>query len=165
MSRFKPWKSKRETLLDNRAVIDFYASAADVTAEYIVPLPPERKPRVKSDAISEADVNDAIREAVKRMTLVELYRNNRGSIRLESGGRLTYGVGPDGAADWLGYKSVTITPEMVGNQIAVFVAIEAKRPGAHARDDQQKFLSRVAIAGGIAGVAHSADELEALLKG
>jgi hypothetical protein len=165
MSRFKPWKSKRETLLDNRAVIDFYASAADKAHEYSVALPPERKPRAPSDAISEADVNDAIREAVKRMTLVELYRNNRGSIRLESGGMLTYGVGPNGAADWLGYCTVTITPDMIGRTIAQFVAIEAKRPGEHASDDQQKFLTRVAVAGGIAGVAHSADELEALLKG
>ena len=62
-------------------------------------------------------------------------------------------------------KVVTITPEMVGRKVAVFLAIEAKRPGEPAREDQFKFLTRVVDSGGIAGVAHSAEELEAIIKG
>lgn len=165
MSRFKPHKSKRETLLENRATLNFYASAADKTPEFSVPLPPPPKPRAKSQGIGEADVNDAIRAATKDMADVVLYRNNRGAIKLSNGGYLKYGVGENGAADWIGYKTEVITPDMVGREIAVFVAIEAKRPGEPARDDQLEFLTRVTDAGGIAGVAHSAEELEAIIKG
>ena len=165
MSRMKPWKSKRDTLLDNRAALNFYASAADKVPEFAIALPDERKPRQKSDAISEADVNDDIRHWVKGQPMIELHRNNVGSIQLDNGGRLNYGVGGPGASDWIGFRTVLITPEMIGRTVAQFVAIEAKRPGKDATDHQSDFLARIAAAGGIAGVAHSAEELESILKG
>ena len=165
MSRLKPFKSKRQTLMDNRAQINFYASAADKTPDFAIPLPAERKPRAPSDAISEADVMHACRRWLEKQPMIELYRNSRGSVILDNGGRLTYGLGPNGASDLIGYRTLTITPDMVGRTIAQFVAIEAKRPGAEARDDQAEFLARIDKAGGVAGVAHSAEELQAIIQG
>ena len=51
-----------------------------------------------------------------------MYRNSRGAVKLPNGGMLTYGVGPNGGSDWLGYQSVLVTEDMVGRTIAVFVA-------------------------------------------
>lgn len=164
MSRVKPYKTRRETLLDNKRMLDFMALASDKPPEEFhtrIPDPP--KPRVKSDAITEADVNDAIREWVRKQERIALFRNNRGEVMLENGGRIRYGVGPQGASDWIGFKSITVTKDMVGTSLAVFCAIEAKRPGAKAREDQKQFLADIIRVGGIAGIAESADDLPHIL--
>lgn len=74
------------------------------------------------------------------------------------------GVGPDGAGDLIGYLSVTITPDMVGQQVAVFTSIECKAPGARTKKDhlqrQQDFAARVKERGGIAAIVESADQLQ-----
>jgi hypothetical protein len=71
----------------------------------------------------------------------------------------------DGSADWIGYRSLTITADMVGARIAQFVAIEAKRPkGGTLSEDQEIFIRAVTDAGGIAGVARNAQDAEELLK-
>ena len=145
-------------------MLDFMALASDKPAtEFHTRIPDAPKPRVKSDAISESDVNNDIRAWTKQQPLVVLYRNSRGSVQLENGGRLTYGVGPNGGSDWLGYQSVLVTEDMLGQTIAVFVAIEAKRPGKYGTDAQDKFCEEVREAGGKANVVHSVEELAAVL--
>ncbi len=164
MSRVKAYKTRRETLLDNKRMLDFMALASDKPPEEFhtrIPDPP--KPRVKSDAISESNVNDDIRAWTKTQPLVVLYRNSRGAVKLPNGGMLTYGVGPNGGSDWLGYQSVLVTEDMVGRTIAVFVAIEAKRPGKYGTDAQDEFCEEVRQAGGKAGVVHSVEELARIL--
>lgn len=68
-----------------------------------------------------------------------------------------------GTSDLIGWTSVVITPEMVGRRVAVFTAIETKRTkGGVVSEDQEKFITRVRQAGGIAGVAaasHQATQL------
>jgi dihydroxyacid dehydratase/phosphogluconate dehydratase len=68
-----------------------------------------------------------------------------------------------GSADLIGYRTVTITPEMVGQQVAVFASIEVKTPTGRIRPDQQAWLETVQAAGGIAGVARSVEDAKALL--
>lgn len=166
MSRIKPYKSRRDTLLDNKRMLDFMALASDKPKqEFLTRIPPLPKPRVKSDAISEADVNTDIREWAKSQPLVVLYRNSRGSVQLENGGVIRYGVGPNGGSDWLGYQSVIVTEDMVGRTIAVFIAIEAKRPGKYGTTTQDEFCAEVREAGGKAGVVHSVEELARILGG
>jgi dihydroxyacid dehydratase/phosphogluconate dehydratase len=58
---------------------------------------------------------------------------------------------------------VTITPEMVGQQVAVFASIEVKTPTGRIRPEQQAWLETVQAAGGIAGVARSVEDAKALL--
>jgi hypothetical protein len=72
-------------------------------------------------------------------------------------------IGTPGMSDLCGLQSVTITPDMVGRQVAVFVALEVKSATGRATANQQDFLHLVRQLGGIAGVVRSADEAEKLL--
>ena len=55
------------------------------------------------------------------------------------------------------------SPEMVGSTVAVFTSIEVKTPTGRLRPEQQQWLDAVQAAGGIAGVARSVEDAEALL--
>src|SRR5437899_7592128 len=111
--------------------------------------------------ISEAQVNDAIRDFSANRDDLVLWRNSRGMIDLPGGGKLRYGVGPNGASDWIGYRTVTITPEMVGCEVAQFIAVEAKAPDAGAvPDHQEAFLRAVRAGGGVAFVARSEQDMQ-----
>lgn len=122
-----------------------------------VEVPAERKPRTPSGKPLEAAVNGAIYNEAKRNDRIKLWRNNRG-IAIQGGQTVRYGVGPNGAADWIGYRKLFVTAEMVGKSFAQFLAIEAKRPGEGPDDHQQRFLNTINEAGGVAGCATSADE-------
>ena len=89
-----------------------------------------------------------------------LMRNNVGRAR--AGNRvIAYGVGGPGGADLIGWRSVEITPDMVGKKIAQFAAVEVKDgPTARASADQKKFLAAVDAAGGIAILARRLEDLE-----
>lgn len=59
-----------------------------------------------------------------------------------------------GSSDLIGWRPVTITPDMVGRTIAQFVAVEAKSDGYRTvTEEQGAFLEAVARAGGYAAVA------------
>lgn len=61
-----------------------------------------------------------------------------------------------GQSDLLGWRTITVTPDMVGCRVAVFAAIEAKREvGGRTSADQRRFVDVVQRAGGIAGVANT----------
>lgn len=94
---------------------------------------------------------------------VRLFRNNVGRLPDPRTGRLvTFGLAP-GSADLIGWRTVEITPEMVGQQIAVFASLEVKSPRGRLRPDQAAWLAAVQAAGGIAGVARSAEEAQQIL--
>ncbi len=92
-----------------------------------------------------------------------LFRNNTGTLRDINGRPVTFGL-CKGSADLIGWRSVTITPEMVGQQIAVFTSIEVKAATGRIRPEQQQWLNAVQAAGGIAGVARSVGEAMDLLS-
>ena len=165
----KSWGSLRERLLAHKAQLDALAVMADKPPHDFVtvidrrPRKPKTEPlALKSATTSESDVNDGIRDMQRKRADVRLYRNNRGFVETPDGG-IRYGVGPAGASDWIGYRTVTVTPDMVGQRLAVFVAVEAKRPGKGADKHQQEFIDEVLAAGGLAGCAHSAHEAEAIM--
>lgn len=61
-----------------------------------------------------------------------------------------------GQSDLIGWRSIEITPDMVGCKVAVLLAIECKREkGGRTSADQARFIDRVREAGGIAGVANT----------
>lgn len=101
---------------------------------------------------SESEVNKEILQISQARKDIRLWRNNRGMAKIH-GHRVRYGVGPNGAADWLGYRVVFITEEMVGTRIAQFLAVEAKRQGEAPEEEQQRFIDSVNADGGCAGVA------------
>ena len=91
-----------------------------------------------------------------------LWRNNTGALKDATGRLVRYGLCP-GSSDLIGLRQVTITPDMVGQQLAVFVAIEVKDRG-RATEQQQAFISLVQQAGGLAGIARSVADALSILK-
>jgi len=91
-----------------------------------------------------------------------LFRNNTGTLRDQHGRPVSFGLAR-GSADLIGWRTVTITPEMVGQQVAVFTSIEVKTPTGRVKPEQQQWLDAVQAAGGIAGVARSVEDAEQLL--
>jgi len=86
-----------------------------------------------------------------------LFRNNTGTLRDANGRPVSFGL-CKGSADLIGWRTVTITPEMVGTQVAVFTSIEVKTPAGRVKPEQQQWLDAVQAAGGIAGVARSVED-------
>ena len=92
--------------------------------------------------------------APKRMTITI----NRGDVVLREPYRITWGLCP-GSSDLIGIRPVVITPEMVGQTIGVFVALEVKKPGGRVTKNQQQFLDHVNDLGGIGVVVRGAGDL------
>ena len=69
-----------------------------------------------------------------------------------------------GSSDLIGWRLRVITPEMVGQRIAQFVAIEVKSETGRTTPQQDQFLSQIQGAGGCGGVARSVDAATALLS-
>jgi hypothetical protein len=112
--------------------------------------------------MSEQEIQQRIRLELSRGP-VRLWRNNTGALQDARGQLVRYGLCP-GSSDLIGYRTITITPDMVGHQLAQFVAVEVKRPGSRATQEQLSFLATVDQAGGVAGVARSVGEAAALLQ-
>lgn len=108
----------------------------------------------------ELAVQNTIRLAVGRGA-TRLFRNNTGALKDPSGRLVRYGL-CKGSSDLIGYRTITITPDMVGQQVAVFAAIEVKDRGAPT-PEQLQFIAQVQAAGGLAGVARSVADAQAIL--
>jgi hypothetical protein len=91
-----------------------------------------------------------------------LWRNNVGALRDQRGQLVRYGLCP-GSSDLIGYRTITITPDMVGQRVALFTAIEVK-DRARPTDQQQAFISLIQHAGGLAGVARSVPDALSILR-
>lgn len=63
-----------------------------------------------------------------------------------------------GGSDLIGWRSITITPNIVGQRVAVFSAIEVKSATGRVSNEQQAFIDAVNDAGGYAGVARSIED-------
>jgi hypothetical protein len=111
---------------------------------------------------SEQTIQQHIRLACSSGTC-RLFRNNTGTLRDVNGRPVSFGL-CKGSADLIGWTTRTITPEMVGQKIAVFTSIEVKSSSGRVKPEQQQWLNAVQAAGGIAGVARSVGEAMDLLS-
>ena len=68
-----------------------------------------------------------------------------------------------GSGDLIGYRRVTITPEMVGRDVAVFLSCEAKTEKGAIREEQFRWAAHINSVGGIAVIARSLDAARAEL--
>jgi hypothetical protein len=116
--------------------------------------------RGSSGRSDELAVQNDIRLAAGRGD-TRLFRNNTGALKDPNGRLVRYGL-CKGSSDLIGYRTVTITPDMVGQQLAVFTAIEVKDRGAPT-PEQLHFIAQVKAAGGLAGVARSVADAQAIL--
>lgn len=77
-----------------------------------------------------------------------VWRNNVGGYYDATGRYVTYGLSV-GSSDLIGGARITITPEMVGKTVFVFLADEIKTPKGRLTDEQIAFLRTVRALGGI----------------
>lgn len=62
------------------------------------------------------------------------------------------------SSDLIGFRSVIVTPEMVGKQIAVFTAAEIKTATGRASKGQVNFIDMINKMGGIGFIARNENE-------
>jgi len=94
---------------------------------------------------------------------IRLFRNNVGVAEYPDGSRVAYGLCP-GSADLIGWRTVEITPAMVGSRFARFLAVEIKAPPGRLTEAQRNFLDAVERAGGIAVLARSPENVREALR-
>ena len=116
--------------------------------------------------MKEQNIQQLIRLAVSKHTPATMFRNNTFKAMIGQTKRTDKGIhitNPRqidgglcvGTSDLIGWTSKTITPDMVGKKIAIFTALEVKKPGGRIRPEQTKFVNAVLKAGGIAGFPRS----------
>lgn len=66
---------------------------------------------------------------------------------------------PKGSPDLIGWTTIEITPNLVGQKIAVYTAIEAKTEHVSATKEQKQFIKTVLEAGGIATIARKFEDV------
>lgn len=114
------------------------------------------------DLKSEGYVQSAIRLALARLGW-KLFRNNRGAFQDATGRWVRYGLANDSkkfgdkvkSSDLIGWRTIVITPDMVGKKIAQFCSIECKPEGwSYSGDEhetaQKLWIDHVNAAGGYA---------------
>jgi hypothetical protein len=125
---------------------------------------------------AERDVERAIRLALSRGNTRlfrqhvglfwqgEAFPQKDGTVVLRNARRID--VGFEGQPDEGGWTTVTITPEMVGQRIAIAVQLEIKRSrGAHRRKKQKEFIAFAKAMGVRAGFAASVEDAEKIVSG
>jgi hypothetical protein len=91
-----------------------------------------------------------------------LLRNNVGAY--QKGARwIQYGLGK-GSSDLIGWTTVEITEEMIGQKIAVFTAVELKTEKDRASPEQINFVEQVHKAGGLAGIVYNEEEYKKIFE-
>ncbi len=108
---------------------------------------------------------------------VELWRNNVGVLKDETGRPVRYGLANDSkklneeikSSDLIGITPVLITPDMVGTIVGVFTAIEMKDSDwvfNHTEREvaQKKFHDIVIKAGGFAGFAKCLQDFRRIIR-
>lgn len=128
-------------------------------------------------SLSESTVQNQIRDASAQLGDYA-WRNNSGVLRDDTGRPVRFGLGNDNpkinkvvkSSDLIGLTSLVITPDMVGQTVAVFTAVEVKEEGwtFNPRDAravaQKAFIDIVLRAGGFAGFAQSVDDYRSIVK-
>jgi hypothetical protein len=115
-------------------------------------------------ANAETTLQQQIRLALGTHRDARIFRNQVGSLPDPRTGRLvTFGLAR-GSADLIGWRTITVTSAMVGTRLAIFTSIEVKTPTGRVRPEQQAWLEAVTHAGGLAGIARSVTDAQALLS-
>ena len=105
-----------------------------------------------------------------------IFRNNVGtgyqgkSLRLDNGDVLikhprliNFGL-KKGSSDLIGWTTIEITPDMVGQKVAVFTAVELKTKNDTSSPEQRNFVEQVHKAGGLAGIVYNEEEYKKIFE-
>lgn len=126
--------------------------------------------------MNESNVTRLIMLEVSKFTGTTIFRNNTGmgwtgnhnrttdgSILIRDARPLHAGL-TKGSSDLIGWTTREITPDMVGQKVAIFTAIEVKSERGRATAEQLNFVEQVRKSGGIAGIARSPQEARNLIE-
>ena len=116
-------------------------------------------------AKGETDIVHRIMLALNDGVNCALWKNVRGKFRPIAGNDkrvIAAGLSAEGSSDLIGLRVITVTPDMVGDRVAIFTAIEVKA-GTSARPEQRDFIAKIKRYGGFAGVAHSVEEAREII--
>ena len=108
--------------------------------------------------MTEPEIQSAIWRAVGALPDFRCWRNNQGVATFAGGQRVRYGLANPGGSDLIGLRAVTVTPDMVGQKLAVFTALEVKTPAGRVEPEQRNFINFVRSFGGIADVVRSPED-------
>lgn len=120
----------------------------------------------------ESAVTSHIRLAAAKLN-TPLWRNNRGAFRDDTGRLVKYGLGSEAdlsSSDYIGIRPVLITPDMVGQVLGVFTAVEMKKEGFKFNKNdkhllnQKIFIDIVKQYGGFAGFASSVEDFYRIIR-
>ena len=114
-----------------------------------------------SSSPSEHEIQQRVRLACGRGA-VRLWRNNTGALVDQQGRFVRFGL-CKGSSDLIGLRSLEITPELVGQRLAQFVALEIKTGSGTVSPEQQAFLQLVQQLGGVGAVCRSIAQAQAVL--
>ena len=113
---------------------------------------------------SETKIQQEIRLALGQRSDLRLFRNETGKLPDPRTGQwVQFGLAK-GSSDLIGFKTVKITPEMIGQEIAQFVSLEIKTERGKLTDVQENWLQKVKSSGGIVGVARTVKDALNILK-
>lgn len=125
--------------------------------------------------MEESSVSKLIQLALGSIRGLTLFRNNVGmgwtgkmtkvgdKVVLENARPLHAGLFK-GSSDLIGWKTVVVTPAMLGKKVAIFTAIEVKRnKKGTASPEQVHFIETVRESGGIAGVAFDDESAKSIV--
>lgn len=109
--------------------------------------------------------SDTLRDIILRLsnTDTRLFRMQSGSFRALHSDQVIR-VGIPGMSDTIGLRRITVTPELLGRSLAVFVAIEVKSKTGKPHANQLDFVQVVSNLGGYAGIARSVDDARRILR-
>ena len=112
----------------------------------------------------ETKLQQEIRLALGRIPSLRLFRNQVGQLPDPRTGRYVQFGLAKGSSDLVGFKTIKITPEMIGQEVAQFVSIEIKTERGKLTEVQQNWLQKVHDSGGIVGVARSIQDALKIVK-
>ena len=115
-------------------------------------------------ANSETKLQQEIRLALGTIPSLRLFRNQVGQLPDPRTGRCVQFGLAKGSSDLVGFKTIKITPEMIGQEVAQFVSIEIKTERGKLTEVQQNWLQKVKSSGGIVGVARTVKDALQILK-
>jgi hypothetical protein len=93
-----------------------------------------------------------------------LFRNNIGTLKNNRGEFVTFGVANPGGSDLIGWRSIIITQDMIGQRIAQFLAVECKGSKGKLTEQQYNFIHMVKISGGSAHKIWPEDDISLVFK-
>ena len=119
--------------------------------------------------MTESELQALILRAAGSKPHVRVFRNQVGEgyvgkalrdpegVFLRDARHVRMGLFP-GSGDLIGWRTLTITSDMVGKPIAQFLSIEVKTPTGRVRPDQHNWADQITAAGGNAIIARSVSD-------